>query len=279
MVRLIVDSASDMPLAMQKELDILSVPLQVTVGEHHFKDWVDMTPEKLYAWLEKEPIVPVTSQPATKDWNTVLDGCRERQEDVLILTLSSGLSGTYSGAVLAVADYQDLNIEVVDARTASLGVTIIAAELAKQQAKGATLSELVALFHDLNRRIHTYVVVGNMEMLKRGGRVSATAAALGTMLNIKPILLVNQKGLLEPADKVRGWKKAKAYLLKQFEQHADPEFTFGVAHGANEKDMEELAEAMQDIYPQSSLIRMQIGAVIGSHVGPGTVGMVFFDKK
>lgn len=278
MVRIIVDSAADMPEELRKKQDILMVSLQVTVGEKSFRDWTELGPEKLYDWLEREPITPVTSQPVTSDWYEVLDGCEKRGEDVLILTMSSALSGTYSGAMLAIKNYPTMNVEVCDCRTASLGTTLIALELIKGRDAGATLKELVERFHRLNERIHTYVVVGNMEMLKRGGRISATSAMLGTILNIKPILLINEEGKLEPLEKVRGWKKAHDFLVQRYQEFAEAGDPLALASANNWNELDRVAAGLIGYDPKVDIHKMEIGAVIGSHVGPGTVGMAFFER-
>ena len=278
MVRIVLDSASDIPKNLQEKHGILTVPLQVTIGEEHYRDWVDLTPDVLYDRLEKEDIVPVASQPITTDWYPVLDGCRERGEDVLILTLSSALSGTYSGAMLAVKEYEDLKIAVCDCRTGSLGVTMIALALAKMSDEGASLDELVKAHALLNKRVHTYVVVGSMEMLKRGGRVSGTAALVGNVLNIKPVLLINEEGKLEPLAKVRGWKKVTQFLVERYLEFGDPELAMALAHGKNQAEMDRISAGILGEKPRTDILKMEIGAVIGSHVGPGTVGMVLFEK-
>ncbi len=279
MVRIIVDSASDMPEKLRKKHDILMVPLQVTVGEKSFRDWTELKPGELYDWIKREPIVPVTSQPVTADWYDVLNGCRDRGEDVLIITMSSGLSGTYSGAMLAIKEYPEMNIEVCDCRTASLGNTLIAMELIKKRDAGASLEELAEEFKQLNTRIHTYVVVGNMDMLKRGGRISATSAILGNMLSIKPILIVNEEGKLEPLDKVRGWKKAHAFLAQRYREFAEPGAPIALAHADNTNEMDRLSASIMGEAPKVDILKVEIGAVIGSHVGPGTIAMVLFERK
>lgn len=278
MIRIIVDSASDMPKEIQERYGILSVPLQVTIGDEHYRDWQELAPDELYRRLDEEDVVPVTAQPLNGDWYPVLDGCRERGEQVIILTLSSALSGTHSGAVLAAGQYPDLDIRVLDARTASLGVSAIAMELAKARDAGASLDELVHRFEQLNARIHTYVVVGDMEMLRRGGRIGGASAMLAGMLNIKPVLRISEEGTLEPLEKVRGWKRARALLVELYRDYADRDLVCGVAHGRNQGEMKALAEAIGDIDAGVQPVEMEIGAVIGSHVGPGTVGLVFFDR-
>ncbi|QRN85426.1 DegV family protein [Clostridia bacterium] len=278
MVRIIVDSATDMPEKLRKKHDILMVSLQVTVGDKSFRDWTELGPEELYDWLAREPIAPVTSQPVTSDWYEVLDGCEKRGEDVLIITMSSALSGTYSGAMLAIKNYPEMNIEVCDCRTASLGNALIALELVKKRDAGASLGELVEEFKQLNERIHTYVVVGSMEMLKRGGRISATSAMLGNILNIKPILLINEEGKLEPLEKVRGWKKAHDFLVQRYKEFAEPGAPVALASANNPDEVDRMAAGILGYDPKVDIHKMEIGAVIGSHVGPGTVGLALFER-
>lgn len=278
MVRIIVDSASDMPAAMQEELGIRTVPLQVTIGEEHYRDWVDLTPEVLYRRLRTEDVVPVTSQPVTSEWEEQFARCREDGEDVLVLTLSSQLSGTYQGAVLAAREFPGMGIELCDCRTASLGVSLMASMLAARARAGAELAELREVFEDLNRRLHTYVIVGDMEMLKRGGRISGTSALIGSMLNIKPVLRIGGEGKLEPLEKARGFRKALSILADLYEKHADRDAVCMIADGDNPEELANLESLLQERFAGIRLEKLTIGAVIGSHVGPGTVGMVFLEK-
>lgn len=277
-VRIVIDSASDMPAALRKAYGLSMVSQQITIDGVTYKDWVDIDPQALFSKLKDSELMSVTAQPAMADWYEVLEAARKDQVDLFILTMPQALSGTYGGALLAAKSYGDLRLGVRQARTVSLGSRLIIEELAKAADKGADLEALLSLFDDLNGRIRTYVVVGDMEMLKRGGRISASAALVGKALNIKPILEIDGQGRLTPLAKVRGWKKATAFLLERFDSLAEQTAPFGLAHAQCQPARQALKEAFKRAYPNLTMEEVELGAVIGSHVGPGTLGFAFFAK-
>lgn len=279
MVQIIIDSASDMPRSIQKAYGIKLVSQQITVKDKTYKDRVDLTPPMFYSLLEKEAVESNTAQPAMCDWYEAISSCRGNKKEVLIITMPACLSGTYASAVLAAKDYKDIRVEVRSTRTLSLGSSLIAIQLARRADQGANLDELLELFDDLNRRVRTFVVIGDMEMLKRGGRISATTAMLGKALNIKPILEFAEEGQVVPVAKVRGWKKARHYLSKRYEEEAGYQGLVGLAHASRPEQEELLMKELISLDPVAEIQTTEIGAVLGAHAGPGTLGLAFFAKS
>ena len=279
MVRIIADSSNDVPKDMQEKYRIKIVPLKVTIGDESYQDWVDITPEVLYQRIETEEITPTTSQPTPKDFLDVFEECKANGEtDVLVVTIAEPLSGTYQSAVMAREEISDMNIEIISSHTASIGVSLMISLIGDMVLEGASLEDVAARYRELDSRINTYIVVDNMTMLKRGGRVSGSAAMIGTMLNIKPVLYVTKEAKLEAFDKVRGFKKAHARLASVYKELADPAMPFAVINAKNPEEAGNLLKALRDAGATGEVIEGQVGAVIGSHVGPGTVAVAFLSK-
>ncbi len=279
MVRIIADSSNDVPKDMQEKYRVKIVPLKVNIGDESYRDWVDITPDVLYQRIETEEITPTTSQPTPKDFLDVFEECKANGEtDVLVVTIAEPLSGTYQSAVMAREEISDMNIEIISSHTASIGVTLLISQIGDMVLEGASLEDVAARYRELDSRINTYLVVGNMTMLKRGGRVSGSAAMIGTMLNIKPVLYVNKEAKLEAFDKVRGFKKAHARLVSVYKDLADPALPFAVVNAKNPEEAANLLKALRDAGATGDVIEGQVGAVIGSHVGPGTVAVAFLSR-
>lgn len=278
MVRIVLDSSCDLPEDIRQKYGILSVPLQVTIGEESFRDWVELHPDELFHRIATENIAPVTSQPIPGDWMEVFEGCRNRGEEVLVITIPDALSGTYQGAVLARQEFPDLKMEIISATTASIGVPLILDTMGDTILSGASLEELAETYRELDARVRTYVIVGDMTMLKRGGRVSGSTALIGNVLNIKPILVLTKEGKLEAFDKVRGFRKAVARIREMFEKEGDPSMPAAVIDAKNPHEGDALAEALREAAPELRIIRSVVGSVIGSHVGPGTFATAYFAR-
>lgn len=279
MVKIVTDSASDLSLNLAKDLDITVVPLVVNISGKGYRDRVDLTPTEFYEMLAKENVMPTTSQVTPQAFYEVFEKLVDEGHEVLAVIFSAELSGTFQSAVVAKGMVKDGKVEVYDTKGASVGHALTVVEAAKMAKEGQDLATILAKVKDMSQRMEHIFVVDNLEMLKRGGRVSATQAFLGGMLNVKPVLQL-QEGKIVALDKVRGWKKALAKLISVMEErgHNLEEQVIGISHANHIGMANELAELLKEKFGVKELFISEIGPVIGAHTGPGTIALFFQGK-
>jgi DegV family protein with EDD domain len=273
---IITDSTSDLPRDFVEKLGILTVPLNVHLQDTVYKDGVDIQPSELYHRLRTEDIFPQTSQPSAGDFLKIYQTLQPGDE-CLVLCISSELSGTYQSAQIArdmAAEKIPANIHIVDSRSASigLGLQVIYAQQCFDQGKDMeqTLFELAGL----RRRMRILFAVDTLDYLARGGRISQLSMRLGNLLQLKPVLHL-EDGRIELLDKVRTKPKAIQRILDVFIKEAPQAQQVAVVHFDALDEGHSLLERVQEHY-SGPIMLIQGGAVIGSHVGPGTVGIGWY---
>lgn len=227
---------------------------------------------------------PVTSQVNVEQFIDRFSPFMEQNLDLVYIAFSSGLSGTYNSAVIAKQmleeRYPERHIYVVDSLCASLGEGLFFMKVVEMRDKGLTASELAQWAEDNKLLLHHWFTVDNLEYLRRGGRVSATAAFVGTLLSIKPALNMNSEGKLIPRDRVKGRKKAITYMFDRFMEFAtDKTQLIGISHGDCLEDAKTLEAMIRNAAPVKDVIITNVGTVIGSHSGPGTLALFFFGPE
>uniref|UniRef100_A0A7C5V4C1 DegV family protein n=1 Tax=Caldicellulosiruptor owensensis TaxID=55205 RepID=A0A7C5V4C1_9FIRM len=278
-VTIITDSTCDLSPQMLKKFGIKMVPLNVYFGEEVYKDWVELDPVTFYQKLTQSTELPRTSQPSPEDFVNVFKEEIENGNEVVSIHLSSKLSGTYNSACLARDMLDSSKIFVVDGKTASIGTGILAI-LAKRLAdEGKSAKEIVETITKKTTTIRHLFAVETLEYLKKGGRISPAKATLGNILNIKPILhLVD--GVVEPFDKVRGMKRALPRIIEEVKKKGLDlsKQLCGLSYAGTIEEAKEQAKIIQRELEIGELIITQIGSVIGTYVGPGTVAFIFFEE-
>lgn len=281
---LFVDSCCDLSAAMVKELELELLPLSFMVeGKeyHNYPDNRDMDPHLFYEKLRAGQLGSTAAiNPDT--FRTRMTALVEEGKDILALIFSSALSTTYQSACIAaeevMAAHPECKIEVVDSLCASLGQGLLTYLAAQEKKKGRSLEEVRAFIEERRPHLVHYFTVDDLHHLKRGGRVSATAAVVGTMLQMKPILHVDDEGRLIPLSKVRGRKASIRALLDNMEKLVeDPSVVF-ISHGDCLEEAQELGKAIQARFPVQRLEINYVGPVIGNHSGPGTMALFFQGK-
>jgi DegV family protein with EDD domain len=278
-VVLFTDSTSDLPKHYVEENDIRIVPLTVHFGDEEYKDWYDLTPAEFYAKLTTSSHTPTTSQVPPQRFVEEYEKELIKGNSILSIHLSSKVSGTYQAAVTAKNMLESSNIEVVDSKGMSIGFGLIVLEAAKMLKQGLGIKETADRVRAICDKQQYYFSVDTLEYLKRGGRLSPMKAMIGTILNMKPILCVKD-GAVEPLDKVRGRKKVFARLI-ELSKEAGVDFSsqsIAVAHACVPDVAAEFAnEVKKELNPKEILIA-EIGSVIGTHAGPGAIGIFFKGK-
>jgi len=281
-IKIMTDSASDLPRDIAEKLDVKVLPLIVYVDGKEYLDCETMFPDEFYKKMLDGSDVKTAQVPL----NTFVDyfeTIADTNDEYIYLAFSSGLSGTYQSAVLAAEavkeGHPNFSIDIIDTKCASLGLGLLVIETAEMALKGANREELLDHVEKNMTRIEHLFTVDDLEYLFRGGRVSRSQAALGNILNIKPILNV-QDGLLIPIDKVKGKKKRLQKMFDYIEAHSEKldQQLVGIAHTLNEEDLQIFKEHFETVYGTSRFVTNQLGCVIGAHCGPGLV-TVFFKNK
>jgi len=274
-VKIVVDSAADIPPDIVRELDITVIPLLVHMGGRTYQDGVDISGEAFYRQLKATQSVTTTSLPTL---NALAEAYRRLTSDgydVVSVHLSSKLSGTFNAALMAsTADGVPAEaIAVVDSRSISMGEGLIAIKAAEAAREGKSQAEVEAIACGLVSSAAVYGVLDTLEYVIRSGRVGRIPGTVGTMLNIKPILTVQGSGEAIICERVRTRKKALERLV-QLVAEQGPLDRLAVMHGADEEGAHTLLGMLQslDNMPQS-VVTAHIGAVLGTHVGPGAVGV------
>jgi DegV family protein with EDD domain len=282
--QIITDSGCDLPASLLGTLSVTSVPLTVNFGGKALPDSVDEGIKEIYAGLRAGETA-TTSAINPDGWAKAMEPVLRSGQDALVLTFSSGLSATYQSAVIAADDlkeqYPDRTVLVVDTLCASLGQGLLVYYACKKRDEGMGLQELAAWVEENRFHLCHWFTVDDLMYLKRGGRVSAATALVGTMLQIKPVLHVDDEGHLISKAKARGRKASiEALCNKAIELGEGYENdVMYICHGDCIEDAERLAAMVKEKCGVKEVFIGYTGAVIGSHSGPGTLALFFLGKN
>lgn len=270
-IQIVTDSTADMPKAVAEAYDIKVVPLSVSFGDERYQDGVDLTPEEYYRRLRSEPILPRTSQPAPGQFAEVYQEAIANGRQVLSVHISSKLSGTYQAASLAAEMVDKENIKVVDTLSVSMGIGLVALAAAGHD----TLSEAQKAAETAKEQLGLFFLVDTLEYMEKNGRIGRAASLVGSLLQIKPVLTFVD-GTVDVVEKVRGTRRARRRMLEIFKERVgDTRIDFAVMHAdAKEEGMDLLAE-VQDLVTYDKSFLGDVGPTMGSHSGPGTLGLVW----
>ncbi|GGG12826.1 DegV family protein [Paenibacillus abyssi] len=279
-IRIVTDSTSDIPSDVRERLGIEMVPLKVHFGVDVFMDGVTIESDEFYTKLAASEKLPTTSQPSPADFMEVYQRILQEEPGVQIISihLSSALSGTYQSAVLANSLIEEeADITVIDSKSASYGFGKIVVAAAQMVQAGSTKEEILAEVQRLRNGLGLYFLVDTLEFLQKGGRIGKAAALFGTILNIKPILTVDDEGTVAPVDKVRGKKKAMQRIVDLLkEDFGNDPVHITLAYSKYEAGAQELHELAKVHFNIQETNYTKIGAVIGTHVGPGAAAIFMF---
>jgi DegV family protein with EDD domain len=277
-VKILCDSCADLSPALLSERGITSLPLRVTFGAETFRDGVDMTPEQFYDRLKNATAMPTTSQISPAEYSECFARLTADGSDVVYVGLSSGLSGSMQSANLAMsAPELSEHIHIVDSLGASVGLGLMVLRAADLAAQGMGAEAIAADITVFRARMCHVFTLDTLEYARRGGRVSAISALAAGMLDLKPVLHMDMAGKLIPIDRVRGRKKAVGRLFDEIDRlGANPrDQRVGISHAHALEEAEEMAHRFRTKYSVREVVVGEIGATIGSHVGPGCVSIFF----
>jgi DegV family protein with EDD domain len=277
---IVLDSTADFPDAQIRFSNMRVVPLYVRFGEESFRDYVELDPHGFYERLRTAAELPTTSQPTPQDFISTYHALRG-YERIYSLHISSKLSGTFQSASLAAAEDGGDRVRLVDTESASVGIGMLALAIQELLARGTTDEEVEALAALHRERAGILFTVDTLEFLAKGGRIGRARALMGSLLNVKPILAITG-GEVVPVGRVRGRAKALDEFRKRFEQATTdgPGLAVGIAHAEAVDAVEQLQAIVRASRPQAEVkLVTSLGAVVGTHAGPGTIGFFWFQHS
>jgi DegV family protein with EDD domain len=270
---IVLDSTADYPDARERFPNWRVVPLYVRFGADSYRDYVDIDPAEFYERLRTAEELPTTSQPTPEDFAAAYDELTGLDR-VVVLTVSAKLSGTFANAQQA-AGQTGGRVSVIDTATVSAAITMLGMAIQRRLEKGTTDEEVDELVDRFKRETGLVFTLDTLEFLARGGRIGRAAGWAGQLLNIKPILTLADGEVL-PLKRVRGNRKAIAEFATAFEDATvdGPGLRVGIAHAEAPERMAALEKLVRDLRPQAEIeVATTLGPVVGTHAGPGTVGL------
>lgn len=277
LVQIVTDSAADFEPEELTSMGVTCIPLSVLFGDVAYAENIDLSKNMFYRLLEEQGQFPKTSQPSPYAFSQVFENYMNAGDETVAIFLSSKLSGTYQGAVLAkeLCGYKDCY--PIDSLCATAGERILVEYAVVLRDAGKSAFDIAQSVDQLKSRISLYACMDTLEYLERGGRISRAAAAIGSVARLKPILHVAKDGSAEIPSKMLGKSRGRRYLLERIEKKKpDPSFPIYVMYTHIKENAELLAEHLrQKGYSIGERQIVNVGAVVGSHIGPNAFGLVY----
>jgi DegV family protein with EDD domain len=277
-IAIVTDSTAYLPQDTIHKYDITVVPLAVNFGQESYKEGVEIVSDQFYARMASEKALPTTSQPAVGEAVQAFERLLQTHESIIGIFLSEGLSGTANSAETA-ARMVGGDITVIDSKMTSAGQAHLVLTACQMREDGATKEAIVDKMMTIREQLDAYFIVDSLDHLHRGGRIGGISAAIGSLLQIKPILTC-KGGKLDLYEKVRTRKKAVArvYELVRESKYADQPLEINVIYTDNREDAQVFLEQTKAEFPEAKINSYQMGPVIGTHVGPGLLALIFYPQ-
>jgi DegV family protein with EDD domain len=277
-VKIVTDTLSDITSDLAKEWGLTVVPLYVRFGKQIYRDRVEITTEDFYRRLVNEPVLPSTTQPTPNDFAQVYQKLAQETNEILVIVVSSKLSGTYQSAIQA-KDYLkgSCRIEIVDSLTVALAEGLITLSAAKAVKDGANLAEAAEIARRAIPRSHLIAYFDTLKFLAKGGRIGKAQGLLGSVLNVKPILTVKD-GEMAPLTRVRSLSAGLDYLYNTVAGFKNIE-GLALEHATTPVDADNLLKRIGTIYPQERIYRSVISPVIGTYAGPNALALTILEAE
>ena len=276
-IALITDSASDLTPEQRKQYGIFSVPLRIVYKSGEYRDGIEISPSEVYARMPGE--VPSTSLPLPDDVCELYDRLAdEGYTRAVHICISSGLSGTYNMVRLLGAEHSRLAVTVVDSKVLSMGEGMLVLECAKTLQETGSIPLAVERLRQIRKGMLGAFIIRTLEYLRKGGRIGLVESVLGSMLNLKPVIFVNDDGVYQTLAKARGFNSARTTLLEEFRRrYGERPVHISVVHGQAQEEAERLLEAAKSTLNAVSGFVAQVSPVLGAHTGPSLLGLIAYE--
>jgi DegV family protein with EDD domain len=278
MIKIVTDSTAYLSEGFVRRHDIRVVPLYVHFGEESFKEGVDLSHEDFYARLKDAPQLPTTSQPSAGEFREVFQEFAGDGHQILTLTISSKLSGTWNSAMSAKEMLPDAQIRVVDSLSAAAGLQLMVEAACETITAGASLDETVDEMEEIRQKMNLFFMVDTLEYLAKGGRIGNAKAFLGTVLKVKPILFLRD-GAIEPLEQVRSKRKAMGRMLELVDDCLGTnggQAHIALLHALVPEEAQAFGSEISHRFGCAEPSVAQLGPVIGTHTGPGVIGVATY---
>ncbi len=276
-IAIVTDSTADMSNRMAAEHDITVAPLSVNFGDQSFLDGIEISAEEFYKKLQDSDALPTTSQVSVGAFVEIYKDLAEQVDTIISIHISEKLSGTYQAAVLAAQEFSDVEIVPVNSKSVTTSLAFQVRLAAEEIRRGSGKEEILKRLERAQEQQKIYFSVRTLEYLEKGGRIGKAQALLGTLLNIKPVLTVDDEGYVAPFEKIRGYKrviKRLAELYGEFIEKHGPNCFQAIMHAAAEDEARNLKAIIEEKYGPQNLEINQLGPVVGTHTGPGAMGLI-----
>lgn len=277
-VKIITDTACDLTMDFLAAEGIGVVPMTINFPERSYRDGFDLGREEFYRLLASAEKLPMTAQPTPGDFLQVMQEAVAAGQEVVVITISSGMSGTYESALLAREQIDEkAQIAVFDSRTASLGQGLLVLKAQEMAAAGKGKNEIIKELTGIRSRLFSVFTLDTLEYLQKGGRVSRARAMVGDVLNIKPILEVNKEGRIVPREKARGRRRAIKRLLEIMAADGRELYKqlITIGHSRCEEEAVAFADELKKLYNVKAIRIGEISSTVGTHTGPGCIAVFF----
>lgn len=274
-IAVLTDSGSDLTLEQYKEYNIEFVPFRIIYSYGEFEDKISLSPKELYDSLEKE--IPKTSLPSTARIDDILNKLEaEGYTHVIVVAISSGLSGTANAIRLALEDHPKLTSYVYDTKILSMAEGALVLNAAEMVKEGKTFEEIIEQLPKFRKKTHGYYTINTLEYLKKGGRIGKVAGTIGEILNLKPIISVNDEGIYYTYAKVRGRKQSINKIYKIAKEHLEKgkSKVWVLNGGSSAEEFDHLYKMISELDNIESIAPATIGPSLGVHTGPGLLGVI-----
>ena len=270
-IRIVTDSAADLPPELVRQWDITVVPCNVVVGDVSYKDGVDISADEFYRKLVANPQLPTTSQPSAADFQVVYEDLVEQGHSIVSIHLSAKLSGTLNSAEQARDSIGAADIQIIDSQLASIPMGLVVLAAAQLAQNGGSSQEIADQVRRDLPLTQCYFLLDTLEYLQKGGRIGKAQAFLGNMLNVKPILALRD-GEVHPVERPRNRQRGVRRLLELAHQAA-PLRQLAVIYSTEPEVAVELRLGLTDLLPEDQIVTTRYGAVLGTYIGPKAVGL------
>ncbi len=277
-IAIVTDSTSYLPKDVRERLGIRMIPLSVIFGDETYREEIDMTADEFFVKIKQSPKLPTTSQPSVGEFVDLFTAIREEGYDAVIsIHLSSGISGTYQGAVTAGTMVEGLRVYAYDSEISCMAQGFYAIEAAEMAKAGKMPEEILARLDEMKRTLRAYFMVDDLSHLQRGGRLTGAQAFIGGLLQIKPLLRFENK-VIVPFEKIRTRKKAVQRIEELFDEDADKGVPLKAAiiHANQPDEASRWRDELAARYPHVEFSISYFGPVIATHVGEGALGLTWY---
>jgi len=279
-IGIVSDTTCDVPKEYIDKLNIITVPLSIIFGKESFRDdGIEITTEQFYEKLKQTESLPTTAQPSPGDFIKTYENILKDHDGIISIHISKKMSGTIASAEMAKKEFDQDKINIIDSELVHMPLGFLVMKAAELANEGKDADEIVKGVMDFKSKLKVLFVPSTLEYLKKGGRIGRSKALLASLLEIKPILTLNL-GEVSPFKNTRRWNQAKTELINSMDSMIDnpSDMVVSICDSDNKPDRDELGERIKNKFNPKKMILGDIGAIVGTHLGPGGIGITFYEE-